>query len=674
MATLRNKPISRVKLSIVIFLLVFLIINTFTISVSAVGGLNAPRDDNGLDYAKYDDNRYALDYYQEEVFGDVIGACERMLNSICNGLWYLSRAVSNFTGSAVKEAYKLDFVKSFATQIGQNIQVVAGINSSGVGSDGLFGGFLPLIVFAVGLYVFYNGLIKHSTSKALSGLFNFVVVFLLGVAFISYAPNFIVQAADLSADVNTGVLKASSKIFFPEAENVDETEYIVNNLWNVQVKQPWLILEFGTADVADERIDNILSLEPDSDEREQAIKNDIIDNKNVAPLDLGSKFGTTLLVLIVNIIISVYVFLLAGMLIVSQFLFLVFASIMPFVFVFSMFPGMSNKLMKSAITLFNLLLTKSAISLVMTIAFSLSSLFFTLSQDTYYLLVAFLQIVCFVGIFKSMDKLLSFFGLDFSGIGGVGRAVLSSGRRLWYRGRRVVYRSKRMDRRIGNLGKNFRAKKSHEERDAKARRVEEEYGRSKTVPRSGTNKQTNKQMDTHANKSKKKKSNVSSPKNKRVQRVKHMPVNARHTNQKVISRLHGVSADKDMPEAKPNNQKNRARNQLKYREDVAEKQKNVGGQKKEVVRPDIERRRKAQQKNNNSVVRAEYQNQLNNNYPGNDTVTLNGQRMTSDDFRRQDKLVSRREKFEEKQQARNQEKQTRNKSVRRERKVKDDKK
>lgn len=419
MVTLRDKNISfkRIKFIAALLILFPLVFNIFTVTVSAAG-MTENHEDNGLDYTKYDDSRYCLDYYDDGSWFDF----DPVINRFCNSLFTLSRSISSFTGSAIKEAYKLDFVKDFSDKIGKNIQAVAGIDStSGIGS-GLFSGFLLIVVLGVGLYVLYQGIFKRATSRAVGAIFNFLCVFLCGVFFIAYAPNFISYVADFSSEVNTGVLSASSKVFFPEAESsgFDETEYIINNLWNVQVKQPWLILQFNDTGVTDERAKAFLDYAENSDEREDAARKEVEDNNNETMNNVGVKLGNTLLILAVNVVISIFVLLLCGMLIVSQFLFLVFISFMPFLFVFSMFPNMSGKLLKASLTLFNLLLTKTAISVVMTVAFSLSSLFLTLTSDTYYLFVAFLQVVCFVSIYKTMGKLLSFLGLD---IADVSRSV-----------------------------------------------------------------------------------------------------------------------------------------------------------------------------------------------------------------------------------------------------------
>ena len=267
----KNRFFNKVKHCIVIFLIVVILSSIFSVPVSAAE-LNEKIEDNGLPYTQYDSALYYLDYHGNSngLFDSSI-----MTNVFCNSIWVMSNAISNFTGTVVKESYDLELVKTFAEDAGKNIQTISGISSLGIDENGLFLSSLFLIVLIVGIYIVYNGLIKHSSSKVVSAIFNFVVIFLLSVAFIGSAPNLILKAAEFSTDLNEVVLSAGSKIAFGEIEsaNVEETELIANNLWNIQVKQPWLILQFGTTDVSEERISNILDSE--LDERETAVKEDV---------------------------------------------------------------------------------------------------------------------------------------------------------------------------------------------------------------------------------------------------------------------------------------------------------------------------------------------------------------------------------------------------------------
>lgn len=402
-----------------VLVLLLIVVGLILLSPTAqAAGLTKATESNGYAYSEYDDSHYQLDYYVDDsgvfsFFSDTVASSGFM---IVSAFWNLSKTVSTLTGNIVTEAYTLDFVKDFAHGIGKNMQSIAGVNSSGVGGTGLFPGFLVMIVLIVGVYVAYHGLIKRSTSKALSAVFNLIVVFVLSVGFLAYAPQYMENVTDFSSDINTTMLSIGTKLVFPDTkvQGQDETELIVNSLWGVQVKQPWLILQFGSTSVDEERVDALVSADPDSDDREAAVKNEVTNhnNYNLISKRLNARFGNVLLIMIVNLAMSIFVLLLMGTMLFSQLIFIVYATLMPFVLVFGMLPGADGKVMKMLIKMFNLLLTRAAIGLIVTIAFSLSSMACSITANTYFLFIAFLQIVIFAGIYMNMSKFLGVVSLN----------------------------------------------------------------------------------------------------------------------------------------------------------------------------------------------------------------------------------------------------------------------
>ncbi len=60
---------------------------------------------------------------------------------------------------------------------------------------------------------------------------------------------------------------------------------------------------------------------------------------------------------------------------------------------------------------FNTIMTRAGITLIVTVAFSISSMFYNISTDYPFFMVAFLQIVCFAGIYMKLGDLMSMFSL-----------------------------------------------------------------------------------------------------------------------------------------------------------------------------------------------------------------------------------------------------------------------
>ncbi len=96
-----------------------------------------------------------------------------------NFLWTLNLYISNAVGYLIQQAYDLDFISSAASEIGKNIQLIAGVSASGFDSTGLFPGMMAIVTLLVGVYCTYVGLVKRETTKAFHAALNFVVVFVV---------------------------------------------------------------------------------------------------------------------------------------------------------------------------------------------------------------------------------------------------------------------------------------------------------------------------------------------------------------------------------------------------------------------------------------------------------------------------------------------------------------
>ena len=91
---------------------------------------------------------------------------------------------------------------------------------------------------------------------------------------------------------------------------------------------------------------------------------------------------------------------------------------------------------------FNTILTRAGITLIVTVAFSISSMFYNISTDYPFFMVAFLQIVCFAGIYMKLGDLMSMFSLNAGDSQNMGRRIF---RRPYLFMR---HRARRMERRL----------------------------------------------------------------------------------------------------------------------------------------------------------------------------------------------------------------------------------
>ena len=411
-------------------------------------------------YSKYPLSNYQLDFFVDNSWSwlpwnwlDGIGkSVQYGLYCITNFVWTISLYLSNATGYVVQEAYKLDFINDMADSIGKSIQTLAGVTQNGFSSTGFYVGFLLLIILVVGMYVAYTGLIKRETSKALHAVINFVVVFVLSASFIAYAPDYIKKINEFSSDISTASLDFGTKIMLPnsDSEGKDSVDLIRDSLFSIQVQQPWLLLQFGNSnaeEIGTDRVEALVSASPEDEDgktREEVVKTEIEDNdnNNLTIPQVVNRLGMVFFLLFFNLGITIFVFLLTGMMLFSQILFIIFAMFLPISFLLSMIPSYESMAKQAIVRVFNTIMTRAGITLIVTVAFSISSMFYNISTDYPFFMVAFLQIVCFAGIYMKLGDLMSMFSLNANDSQSMGRRIF---RRPYLFMR---HRARRMEHRI----------------------------------------------------------------------------------------------------------------------------------------------------------------------------------------------------------------------------------
>ena len=392
-------------------------------------------------YSKYPLSNYQLDFYVDNSWSwlpwnwlDGIGkSVQYGLYCITNFVWTISLYLSNATGYVVQQAYKLDFINDMADSIGKSIQTLAGVTENGFSSSGFYVGFLLIIILIVGVYTAYTGLLKRETSKALHAVINFVVVFIVSASFIAYAPNYIQKINDFSSDISTASLDLGTKIMLPDSQSKgkDSVDLIRDSLFAIQVEKPWLLLQFGNSDteeIGTDRVEALVSASPsdeDGETRETVVKTEIEDNDNdnLTIPQVVNRLGMVFFLLIFNLGITIFIFLLTGMMLFSQILFIIYAMFLPISFLLSMIPTYENMAKQAVVRVFNAIMTRAGITLIVTVAFSISSMFYNISTDYPFFMVAFLQIICFAGIYMKLGELMSMFSLNANDSQQIGRRI-----------------------------------------------------------------------------------------------------------------------------------------------------------------------------------------------------------------------------------------------------------
>ena len=441
-----GKVIGRVLLALLLILLLLAVFGT----AAHAAGLVDDTVDAANEYSKYPLDNYQLDFYVDSGWDwlpwnwlDGIGKQVMYgLYAITNFIWTISLYLSNATGYLIQEAYSLDFISSTADSIGKNMQTLAGVTTGGLSSEGFYIGFLLILILVVGIYVAYTGLIKRETTKAIHAVVNFVVVFVLSAAFIAYAPDYIGKINEFSADISNASLTLGTKIVLPnsESQGKDSVDLIRDCLFSIQVKQPWLLLQYGNSDmesIGADRVESLLSTSPDENngqDREEIVVEEIEDreNTNLTITKTINRLGTVFFLFMFNIGISVFVFLLTGIMIFSQVLFIIYAMFLPVSFLLSMVPSFEVMSKRAITKLFNTILTRAGITLIITVAFSISTMLYNLSGEYPFFLTAFLQIVTFAGIYFKLGDLMGMFSLQSGDSQSMGSRIMRRPRMLMH--------------------------------------------------------------------------------------------------------------------------------------------------------------------------------------------------------------------------------------------------
>lgn len=444
------KRLGKVAMTVAFTLVIAIFLLAMLGTVVQAAGLVDDTVNVANEYSRYPLENYQLDFYVDNSWGwlpwnwsDGIGKQVMYgLYAITNFIWTISLYVSNATGYLVQEAYSLDFISATADSIGKNMQTLAGVSANGFSTEGFYVGFLLLLILVLGVYVAYTGLIKRETTKAIHAIMNFVLVFILSASFIAYAPDYIKKINDFSSDISNASLSLGTKIVMPhsDSQGKDSVDLIRDSLFSIQVQQPWLLLQYNSSDIESigiDRVESLLSTSPDSnngEDREKIVAEEIEDrsNTNLTITKTINRLGTVFFLFVFNIGISIFVFLLTGIMIFSQVLFIIYAMFLPVSFILSMIPSFDGMSKRAITKLFNTILTRAGITLIITTAFSISTMLYTLSAGYPFFLIAFLQIVTFAGIYFKLGDLMSMFSLQSNDSQSVGSRVMRKPRMLMH--------------------------------------------------------------------------------------------------------------------------------------------------------------------------------------------------------------------------------------------------
>lgn len=106
-----------------------------------------------------------------------------------------------------------------------------------------------------------------------------------------------------------------------------------------------------------------------------------------------------------------------------------------------MIPSFDGMGRQAIMKLFNVIMTRAGITLIISVAFSLSAMFYALAGNSPFFMVMFLQIVTFAGIYFKLGDLMSLFSLQSNDSQSMGRRIMRRPRMFMHRQTRKLQRS-----------------------------------------------------------------------------------------------------------------------------------------------------------------------------------------------------------------------------------------
>lgn len=376
-----------------------------------------------LDYNEHPQHHYELDTYVD-TSGDWMpwnwadGAGKQIyiaLMEIINAIWQLNVLLANFTMVIVQEAFELDFVSNVVDEIGAAIQNLAGFNSSGFMANGLWPLLVTFVLCLVGTWAAYVGMVKRESSRAWGGLISALIIFIFSLGFFSNAGKFLGGVNEWSSDLQSDILGVSASIVNPGASYTAEEGIatIRNQMFDLMVKKPYMLMQYGTTEVDEGRVNDLLAVDPILGAQERQEKAEVeVNEKDNAMMSIDGitqRAAFVPLLFIGNSIIGIFLLMISGSIILFQLIFLALALFAPVPLLMALVPRWQQTAVDWVMKLIHAQLMKIAIALLLTILFGISAILYraTESSDLGYLGMMILQIICFVGIWAKRKDLFS---------------------------------------------------------------------------------------------------------------------------------------------------------------------------------------------------------------------------------------------------------------------------
>lgn len=312
---------------------------------------------------------------------------------LTDGIFGMNFLLTNVMLGILDFAYDSNILNKLIEGIEGNIVAMTGITGNTFGPNGLYGGFLGgVIVAVIAIYTLYQYFVKKASISSFSGLLASLISLTLALVFFSNYGPIIKGANALSIEASALVLSGDINLSADEDDapvnvTVDQNdgsitstnlqEKMYDNIFDLMIHNPYLMLQYGTANQSDIGADRVLSLlkaKAYSEDRSEIAIKEVKDygNDTLTYPNITKRLNFVALMTITNFISSIPIYMLSVSLILFQFWFLIIAMVAPFAFMWSALPNQFGVLKRYFLELSIPLALKIAVSIFALVIFSLS--------------------------------------------------------------------------------------------------------------------------------------------------------------------------------------------------------------------------------------------------------------------------------------------------------------
>jgi hypothetical protein len=363
---------------------------------------------------------YPLDHYKMEAdIGDGIkDTGDNALHAINSGMWGFNKTIASFTLYSVDQLMSFDLISLIASEAGVMSERIYEVMS---------GTFLSLFIIFVGGTAAWRYFVNQQVGHAVKTILGALTIMALTFWFYSDATGNIKWLNERGAELegiasSVNVLVSSDEFDSNASYNSKEGMAVLENqLFNLMVKRPYLLLNYGStkeADVISEdpnRVDKLLAIKPYSiegrDERDIIVSDEVsnFDNKQMSPEFSGERFGYLIMTIISTIALSVPVLLLAVFKFLLQVWFLALVIFSGIPLVLSLIPSYSESALNHGKKLVGVLLMKAGLVLLIAVITGLVTLIYESVKVTNgvegYMFVVFVICITMWGLFKYRSEI-----------------------------------------------------------------------------------------------------------------------------------------------------------------------------------------------------------------------------------------------------------------------------